>query len=85
MKKLLLVLFLICMIILPVYGQTGTYTTNDYFYLPLFNSYGETEFDEYNDYMQVADTQIESNKTDIAAIDLSLYYLKTAIASSGEM
>ncbi len=85
MKKLLLVLALILMVVCGANAQDGTYTTNDYFYLPLFGAYGTTEFDEYNDYMQVADTQIEANKTGIAAIDLSLYYLKTAINTQGKM
>ena len=48
----------------PVFSQTGTYTTNEYFYLPEYGAYGTDEYDEYNIYMQVADTQIESNKTE---------------------
>lgn len=62
MKKIILILALILMIVLPVYGQTGTTTTYGYFYLPAYGAYGLTEWTEYNTYMQIADTQIESNK-----------------------
>ncbi|MBA7579870.1 hypothetical protein ES708_21750 [subsurface metagenome] len=73
------------MIVFPVFGQTGSYTTNKYFYLPEYGAYGTDEYNEYNLYMQKADTQIEANKTGIANIDLSLYYLKTEINSLSEM
>lgn len=66
MKKLLLILALMCMIIFPVFSQTGDYTTNEYFYLPEYGAYGLDEYNEYNTYMQVADTQIEANKTALA-------------------
>jgi len=85
MKKLILVLALICMIAIPVFAVGGTYTTNGYFYMPAFGAYGTAELNEYNTYMQIADTQIEANKTGIADIDLSLYYLKTEIDTQGEM
>jgi len=79
MKKILLILALVCMIVLPVFGQTGTYTTHNLFYLPDYGAYGLTEYNEYNDYMEITDAQIWENKTDIAEVDLSLYYLKTEI------
>jgi len=85
MKKLLLILTLICMIALPVYGQTGTYTTHNLFYLPEYGAYGLTEYNEYNAYMEIADLQIWANKTDIAGIDLSLYYLKTEINTQAKI
>jgi len=84
-KKLLLILTLICMIALPVYGQTGTYTTHNLFYLPEYGAYGLTEYNEYNAYMEIADLQIWANKTDIAGIDLSLYYLKTEINTQAKI
>ncbi|GAG72549.1 unnamed protein product, partial [marine sediment metagenome] len=34
-----------------------------YFYLPGYGAYGTDEWEEYNDYMQIADDQIEENKT----------------------
>jgi len=65
MKKLLLVLFLISIITLIGYSDlSGTYTTNKFFYLPGYGSYGTDEFAEYNTYMQKADTQIKSNQTE---------------------
>ncbi len=64
MKKLLLILALIGVIVLIAYGAlSGTYTTNGYFYLPGYGAYGTAEWTEYNTYMQIADTQIEANKT----------------------
>ena len=74
MKRILLILALIFMFVLPVFGQTGTYTTNEFFYLPLYNSWGTTEFDEYNKYMQIADTQIEANKDNITTISTNIVY-----------
>lgn len=72
MKRILLVLVLICMIVTPVFSVGGTYTTNGYFYMPAYGAYGTDEFAEYNTYMQIADTQIEANKTlSEAAIDTS--------------
>ena len=64
MKKILLILFLISAITLTAFGLTGTYTTNGYFYMPGYGSYGTSEFDEYEAYMQITDTQIASNKTE---------------------
>ena len=61
-KKIILILALICMIVLPVFGQTGSYTTNEYFYLPEYGAYGTDEYNEYNLYMEKADKQIEANK-----------------------
>ena len=62
MKKIILILFLISMVAGTVFALSGTYTENLYFYLPGYGSYGTNEFDEYETYMQVADTQIEANK-----------------------
>ncbi|MBA7534059.1 hypothetical protein ES705_26305 [subsurface metagenome] len=78
-KRILLVLALICMIVFPVFSQTGNYTTNKYFYLPLYGSFGIDEYNEYNLYMQKADTQIWANKlafdnfkvSDISDVDLT--------------
>jgi len=63
MKKLLLVLALISMIVFPIFAVSGTYTDNEYFYLPGYGAYGTDEWEKYNDYMQIADDQIEANKT----------------------
>lgn len=63
MKKLLLILTLILMISTSACAVGGTYTDNGYFYLPAYGAYGADEFAEYNTYMQIADTQIEANKT----------------------
>jgi len=79
MKRILLILALICMMVLPVFGQTGSLTTNEYFYLPEYGAYGTDEYDEYNTYMQIADTQIKANKdafddfevSDITDVDLT--------------
>lgn len=65
-KKIMLILALMCMIIFPVFSQTGNYTTNSYFYLPEYGAYGTTEYDAYNTAMEVADNQIEANKDSIA-------------------
>ncbi|MEA3431482.1 MAG: hypothetical protein U9R01_02215, partial [candidate division WOR-3 bacterium] len=81
MKKLLLVLFLISVITMTAFGVGGTYTTNDMFYLPAYGAYGTDEYNEYNTYMEIADNAIKAN-TDK---DLSLYYLKTAIDTQGEV
>ena len=84
-KKIILILALIFMIVLPVFSQTGNYTTNKYFYLPEYGAYGKDEYNEYNLYMEKADNQIETNKGNIANIDLSLYYLKNEINTQGEV
>lgn len=63
MKRFLIAILLVVMCAVFGFAQTGTYTTNGYFYMPLYGAYGTTEFDEYNTYMQIADTQIEANKT----------------------
>ena len=62
MKKIFLVLALICMIAMSAYAVTGTYTLNGYFYLPAYGTYGVAEWTEYNTYMAIADAQIEANK-----------------------
>ena len=80
-KKILLILFLMNVITMTTFAVGGTYTTNDMFYLPAYGAYGTDEFDEYNTYMEIADNAIKAN-TDK---DLSLYYLKTAIDTQGEM
>lgn len=79
MKRILLVLALLLMIVLPISALTGTYTSYDYFYLPGYGTYGRLEYEAYNAAMEVADNQIEANKDGVAAIDVSLYYLKTEI------
>ena len=79
MKRILLILALIFMFILPVFGQTGDYTSNDFFYLPEYGAYGTDEYDEYNAYMEIADNQIKANKdsfdeftlTDVTDVDLT--------------
>ncbi|MFZ7134350.1 MAG: hypothetical protein ACOWWR_18545 [Eubacteriales bacterium] len=63
MKKILLTIVLFLSLNIMTYAQTGSYTTNGYFYLPDYGAYGVAEYGEYNDYMQIADTQIEANKT----------------------
>ena len=79
LKKIILILALMYMIVFPVFGQTGTYTSHNLFYLPEYGAYGLTEYNAYNEYMEIADNQIWANKTAIYGIDLSLYYLKTEI------
>ena len=70
MKKLLIILALIGVIVIAGYAAlSGTYTTNGYFYLPGYGSYGTAEFNEYNTYMQIADTQIEANKDNFADLN----------------
>ncbi|MBA7572925.1 hypothetical protein ES708_14712 [subsurface metagenome] len=54
-----------CMIVLPVFSQTGNYTPHNLFYLPEYGAYGITEYNEYNAYMKIADAQIWANKTAI--------------------
>ena len=61
-KRIILILTLICMIVLPVFGQTGSYTTHNLFYLPKYGAYGLTEYNTYNEYMEIADAQIWGNK-----------------------
>lgn len=68
-KKIILILALIGVIVLIAYGAlSGTYTTNGYFYLPGYGEYGIEAFNEYNAYMQIADTQIEANKNPFSNI-----------------
>ena len=62
---------------MSAFGVSGTYTSNNLFYLPGYGSYGTEEFDEYNTYMEIADNAIKDNETGLSAIDLSLYYLIT--------
>jgi len=64
-KRILLVLALMCMIVLPVFALSGTYTEHGYFYLPGYGAYGLAEYNEYNRLMQIADTQIEANTSTI--------------------
>jgi len=61
-KKFILVLFLISLIVGNVFALSGTYTTNSYFYLPGYGSFGALEYQAYNAAMEVADNQIEANK-----------------------
>lgn len=69
-KKILLIIFSLLLFTIIGFAQTGTYTTNGYFYLPSYGEAGADAFDEYNLYMQIADTQIEANKTNsFATID----------------
>ena len=68
MKKLLLVLALIGMVVLTAYGVSGTTTTNGFFYLPGYGSYGLEEYNAYNAYMEIADNAIKDNETAVAAI-----------------
>ena len=84
-RKIILSIILIFMLVLPVSALTGTYTTHDLFYRPGYGSSGFGEFNEFNDYLEIADQQIYTNKTAIADIDLSLYYLKTEIDTIGEV
>ena len=77
MKRLALILFLISVITMSAFGLSGTYSSNDLFYMPGYGSFGALEFAEYNAYMEIADNAIKDNETAITAIDLSLYYLIT--------
>lgn len=61
-KNVIITLLLIAVLIFGGYAQDGTYTTNDYFYRPLFGASGITEFDEFNAYLEIADNQIEANR-----------------------
>ena len=63
MKRILLVLALILMITMNVFGLSGTYTSNDFFYLPLYGAYGSDEYAAYNAAMEVADNAIKDNET----------------------
>lgn len=59
----ILTIMIVVFLGLPVSAEVlGTYTTNEYFYLPAYGEFGEEAFDEYNLYMQKADTQIQANK-----------------------
>jgi len=80
MKKILLILTLIFMVATSACAVGGTYTDNGFFYLPDYGAYGTAEWEEYNAYMQIADTQIEVNKDGLA-----LRYLKTEIDTQGKM
>ena len=90
-KKILLIITLIFLIALNVFAQTGSYTSHDIFYLPLYGAYGTDEYDQYNTYMEIADQLIWGNKTDIEAIeadylvsaDLTDYYTKLEIDAFG--
>jgi len=82
MKRLFLVLFLISIITITAFGLSGTTTSNGYFYLPGYGSFGTEEYNAYNAYMEIADNAIKDNETAIAAIvgtSLPLYYLQTEI------
>ena len=91
MKKILLIIALIFLMALNVFAQTGSYTSHDIFYLPLYGAYGTDEYDQYNTYMEIADQLIWGNKTDIEAIeadylvsaDLTDYYTKLEIDAFG--
>jgi len=41
---------------------SGTYSPNNYFYKPDYGSFGTEEWEEFNDCLDTADTQIEANK-----------------------
>ena len=91
MKKILLIIALIFLMALNVFAQTGSYTSHDIFYLPLYGAYGTDEYDQYNTYMEIADQLIWDNKTAIEAIeadylvaaDLTDYYTKLEIDAFG--
>lgn len=91
MKKILLIIALIFLMALNVFAQTGSYTSHDIFYLPLYGAYGTDEYDQYNTYMEIADQLIWDNKTAIEAIeadylvaaDLTGYYTKLEIDAFG--
>jgi len=68
MKKLILILLLISVFTITAFGLSGTYTTNEFFYMPGYGSYGSLEFAEYNKYMEIADNAIKANETAVAAI-----------------
>lgn len=61
-KKILLILALICIITTSACALSGTYTTYGNFYNPGYGAYGTDEWEEYNTYMQIADTQIEASR-----------------------
>ena len=90
-KKILLIIALIFLMALNVFAQTGSYTSHDIFYLPLYGAYGTDEYDQYNTYMEIADQLIWDNKTAIEAIeadylvaaDLTGYYTKLEIDAFG--
>ena len=88
MKRILLILTLILMISMNAFGLSGTYTSNSFFYLPGYGSYGTDEFAAYNAYMEIADNAIKDNETAIASIlstSLPLYYLKTEINTQAKI
>ena len=95
MKKLLntalSIILTVLLVFTVVWAQTGSYTTNNYFYLPEYGAYGTDEYDAYNAAMEVADNQIQSNKESIETIeadylvaaDLTGYYTKLEIDAFG--
>jgi hypothetical protein len=84
-KKIILTIIILLLFTLSIFGQTGTVSLNGYFYKPLYGAFGILEYNTYNTYIDIADTQIEANKDAIAGMDLSLYYLKTQIDTEAEM
>jgi len=80
LKKIILIVALMCMIVLPIFGQTGTYTSHNLFYLPEYGAHGIEEYNTYNAYMEIADNQIWENK-----LAFGNYYLKTEIDTQGKM
>lgn len=88
LNTVLSVLLTLLLIFTIVYAQTGTYTTHGLFYLPKYGASGVTEYNKYNDYMEIADQQIWANKEAIEAIeipDLDGYVLINDIDSETEL
>jgi len=73
-KRIILILALICMIVFPVFGQTGSYTSHNLIYCPGYGEFGKDAFNEYNTYQEILDNQVWANK-----LAFGNYYLKTDI------
>jgi hypothetical protein len=58
MKKVFLTLILILALTSVALGQSGTYTTNGYFYEPPLGAQGPTEWQTFNNGLQTADTAL---------------------------
>ena len=82
----ILTIMIVVFLGLPVSAEVlGTYTTNEYFYLPAYGEFGEEAFDEYNLYMEKADNQIEANKDDIESLQTAGFLTGITGESIGDL
>lgn len=66
MKKLITILLLISLITITAFGLTGELSPNSLFYKPGYGEFGESAYNQYNTYIDIADAQIEANRTAIS-------------------